>query len=150
MNIKELSPNAKKIIVSVIVLILAAVFGITKFGGADEVSPETTKAARSTVTAYSETQTASGTVYQGYTFRSSKLLTSHFEKHGREVGARNESDYVDKANAVISNPSALHKTEAEDGDHVYFLKSTGEIVFLSTDGFIRTYFIADEAYFNRQ
>lgn len=97
---------------------------------------------------YSESVTAS--TITDYTFRSSKLLTSHFEKHGKEVGAKDEMQYVDKANAVISNPDALYKTEAEDGDGVYFLQATGEIVFLSTDGYIRTYYIADYDYFNRQ
>lgn len=54
-----------------------------------------------------------------------------------------------KANDVINNPDVLQKTEAEDGDKVFFLADTDEIVFLSTDGYIRTYFIADYAYFQR-
>ncbi len=149
---KNLSPNAKKIITSVIILILAAVFGITKFGGSDSDTKSTAKAAERTAAAVTEQaqKTTEKAYFDGYTFRSSKQLTQHFEKHGREVGAGNENEYVDMANEVINNPSSLHKTEAEDGDHIYFLKSTGEIVFLSTDGFIRTYFISDEDYFNRQ
>ncbi len=152
MSNKALSSSTKKIISSVIILILAAVFGITKFGGSDSDTGSTTKAvARTTVAVTEQAQkTTEKAKFDGYTFRSSKQLTQHFEKHGREVGAKSETDYVDMANAVIGNPSALYKTEAEDGDHIYFLKSTGEIVFVSTDGFIRTYFISDEAYFNRQ
>lgn len=84
-----------------------------------------------------------------YTFANQNLLTQHYKKHGAEVGATSESDYVAKANAVITNPNALTKTEAEDGDKVYFVQSTGEIVFVSTRGYIRTYFIADYAYFQR-
>ena len=87
---------------------------------------------------------------QGYTFRSDKLLQEHYEKHGREMGYENAAAYVAGANRVISSPDALHKLEAEDGDHVYFLEATGEIVFVSTDGYIRTYFISDIGYFNRQ
>lgn len=83
----------------------------------------------------------------GYGFANQSTLTSHFQDHGREVGAASEADYVAKANAVINNPNSLHKHEAEDGDHVYFNQSTGEIVFLSQRGIIRTYFIADYAYF---
>ena len=149
---KNLSPNAKKIISSVIILILAAVFGITKFGGSDSGNKSTTKAPSKTTAAVTQQaqKTTEKAYFDGYTFRTSKQLTSHFEKHGREVGARNENEYVDMANAVINNPSSLRKTEAEDGDYVYFLKSTGEIVFVSTDGYIRTYFISDEDYFNRQ
>lgn len=85
-----------------------------------------------------------------YRFANQNLLTAHYQKHGAQVGATSESDYVAKANAVVNNPNALTKTEAEDGDTVYFLKSTGEIVFVSTRGYIRTYFIADYAYFQRR
>lgn len=87
-----------------------------------------------------------------YTFRSEELLNQHYEKHGKAMGYPDAASYVAGANRVIQSPDALHKLEAEDGDHVYFLESTGEIVFLSADGYIRTYFIPDDgiAYFNRQ
>lgn len=128
-----------KSVLCILVLIAAIIGGVVK--GADYFSNKSNSEASS----YNVIEQ-----YNSYTFRTSKQLTSHFEKHGSEVGAKNEMDYVDKANAVISNPDALYKTEAEDGDAVYFLRSTGEIVFLSTDGYIRTYFIADYDYFNRQ
>ena len=53
---------------------------------------------------------------------------------------------------VINNPDALYKTEAEDGDGVYYLEATNEFVILSTDGYIRTYFRPNGGidYFNRQ
>lgn len=85
-----------------------------------------------------------------YTFRSPYLLQEHFEKHGREMGYANAAAYVAGANRVIHSPDALHKYEAEDGDDVYFMEATGEIVFVSGDGYIRTYFIADINYYNRQ
>lgn len=86
-----------------------------------------------------------------YTFRKPSYLTEHFEKHGAEVGAASELEYLQMANAVISNPNALHKLEAEDNDHVYYIEATNEIVFLSQDGYIRTYFICSgKAYFDRQ
>lgn len=86
----------------------------------------------------------------GYTFRSDRLLQEHYDKHGRDMGYPTAKAYVAGANRVIASSDALHKLEAEDGDHVYFLENTGEIVFVSTDGYIRTYFIADLDYFNRQ
>ena len=85
-----------------------------------------------------------------YDFRRPDYLTEHYKKHGIEMGFESEEDYLDGANAVIANPAALHKLEAEDDDHVYFIESTGEIVFLSQDGYIRTYFISDKDYFDRQ
>ncbi len=83
-------------------------------------------------------------------FRNKDRLSEHFKKHGEEVNAASAEDYLTKANAVISNTSALTKYEKEDGDKIFFIESTGEIVFLSGDGYIRTYFVADKDYFDRQ
>lgn len=87
-----------------------------------------------------------------YSFRNQKLQDSHFEKHGMEMGFETVEDYIEAANKVISNPDALHKLEAEDNDHIYFLEETNEFVVLSQDGYIRTYYIANGGidYFNRQ
>lgn len=86
-----------------------------------------------------------------YTFRKPSYLTQHFEKHGAEMGYNTEEEYLAGANAVINNPNALHKLEAEDNDHVYYIEATNEIVFLSQDGYIRTYFICSEKdYYDRQ
>ena len=86
-----------------------------------------------------------------YTFRKPSNLTQHFEKHGEEMGYKTEEEYLAGANAVINNPNALHKLEAEDNDHIYFIEATNEIVFLSQDGYIRTYFICSgKDYFDRQ
>lgn len=85
------------------------------------------------------------------TFRKHSYLTQHFEKHGSEVDCDSEEEYLEKANAVIDNPNALTKTEAEDGDLIYYIEATNEIVFVSTDGYIRTYFkCKNKAYFDRQ
>lgn len=89
-------------------------------------------------------------VVRKYYFRNANLLKEHYGKHGSEVGAVSETDYLNKANAVINNSNALHKNEKEDNDDIYYLTSTGEIVFVSVDGFIRTYFIASLAYYNKQ
>ena len=87
-----------------------------------------------------------------YHFRNNKLLTSHYEKHGIEMGFSSKEAYEAAASAVITNPTAVSKPETDDndGDTVYFIKSTGEIVFLSSDGYIRSYFIATEKYYNKQ
>lgn len=91
-------------------------------------------------------------VSQEYSFRSEKLLNEHFEKHGIEMGFDSKEDYLKAANAVIQNPDALHKLEAEDGDDVYYLEATNEFVIVSSDGYIRTYFLPDAGidYYNRQ
>ena len=94
--------------------------------------------------------------YVEYHFRSKKLLNQHFEKHGEEFaddfGYNSAAEYEKGASDVINNSSALHKTEAEDGDGVYYIESTNEFVILSTDGYIRTYFRPNGGidYYNRQ
>ncbi len=87
-----------------------------------------------------------------YEFRKQQYLDEHFEKHGSEFDYNNADEYLAGANRVINDPNSLYKTEAEDGDHIYYLESTNEFVVVSTDGYIRTYFrpSAGKAYFDRQ
>ncbi|WP_051204603.1 hypothetical protein [Butyrivibrio sp. VCD2006] len=86
-----------------------------------------------------------------YRFRYQDRLTGHYEKHGIDMGFSSEAEYLAGANALINNPEALHKTEAEDGDDIYYLEATNEIAFVSTDGYIRTYFICSgKDYYDRQ
>ncbi len=87
-----------------------------------------------------------------YVFRNEKLLNEHYEKHGIEMGFASAEEYQAAASAVITNPNSLFKIEAEDGDGVYYLEDTNEFVILSTDGYIRTYFLpgSGKAYFDRQ
>lgn len=86
-----------------------------------------------------------------YSFRYESYLEEHYKKHGIEMGFESKEEYLKAANAVITNPNALHKLEAEDGDHVYYVESTNEIVFLSRDGYLRTYFECwGKGYFERQ
>lgn len=84
------------------------------------------------------------------TFRTEDKLQQHFEKYGQETGCATAEEYLAAANAVVANPSALHKLQAEDGDDLYFLESTGEFVVVSPAGYIRTYYLADRDYFERQ
>ena len=65
---------------------------------------------------------------------------------------RRREEYERAAAAVITDPRALHKIEKEDGDDVYYIEETNEFVVVSTDGFIRTYFLPDSGkeYYYRQ
>jgi len=87
-----------------------------------------------------------------YTFRKDEYLQQHFEKHGDEFDYETSEEYLAGANRVITSPDALYKTEKEDGDGVYYIEETNELVILSTDGYIRTYFRPNDGidYFNRQ
>ena len=75
-----------------------------------------------------------------YKFRNKRLLDEHFEKHGRNMGFASADDYQLAAVLVVNNPKSLHKYEKDDGDDVYYLESSNEIVIVSRDGYIRTYF----------
>ena len=94
----------------------------------------------------------SGVSATKYTFRNNRLLTEHWEKHGQYMGFVNKEEYEQAASEVATNPNALHKTEKEDGDDVYYIEATNDFVIVSTDGYIRTYFRPDAGinYYNRQ
>lgn len=109
-------------------------------------APAETEAAAAVTTAEAVPETPNA----AYRFRKAEYLTEHFQKHGAEFPYATEGEYLLGANNVIQNPSALHKLEAEDGDDVYYVESTREFVVVSTDGYIRTYFLADLDYYNRQ
>lgn len=99
--------------------------------------------------------TASGSVtgiHETLIFRNFDLLQEHFEKHGRDMGYASTEEYLAAANSVVTDPSALHKKQAEDGDDVYFLQKTNDLVIVSTDGYIRTYFRPEDGidYYNKQ
>ena len=118
--------------------------------GSEEVSDQNDAKDSSAYDGFEEDSFEEETVT--YCFRNSDLLDQHFEKHGKEMGFSTPEEYEAAASAVINNPDALYKTEAEDGDGVYYLESTNEFVVLSTDGYIRTYFNPGDgkAYFDRQ
>lgn len=85
-----------------------------------------------------------------YRFKDADDFREHFLKHGAETGCRTPKEYIKRANRVIKSPHTQKKREKEDGDIVYFDRASGEIVFCTAKGSIRTYYISDSAYFNRQ
>ncbi len=87
-----------------------------------------------------------------YYFRTNKKLKEHYEKHGIEMGFDNAEEYEAAASKVVNNPDALHKTEKEDGDDVYYIEETNEFVIVSKDGYLRTYFNPSRGidYYNSQ
>ncbi|MBR6337787.1 MAG: hypothetical protein IKR76_08660 [Ruminococcus sp.] len=118
----------------------------------------TTTTAETTTTTAPETTTTTTTTTAAaqvtYTFRTKKQYDGHYEKHGKEFGDITKEQYLQKANDLINNTSdtVLHKTEAEDGDYIFYDTVNNEILFLSTDGYIRTYFKPNKGieYYNKQ
>lgn len=152
-------------------LLLVCTFLLSSCGYAlypyEEAAETTIYYTTETASAPSETTTAETTTLQTeaisseteaeefeqlYYFRSKKLLESHYEKHGIDMGFASPEEYETAASAVIQSPEALYKTEKEDGDGVYYIEATNEFAVLSTDGYIRTYFLPDagKKYFDRQ
>lgn len=85
-------------------------------------------------------------------FRNDNLWEEHFLKHGGEFGYTTKEDYLEGANEVVTSASSKHKQESEDGDDIYYDAENNEIVFVSKDGYIRTYFKPSDGieYYNRQ
>lgn len=85
-------------------------------------------------------------------FRNDNLWEEHFIKHGSEFGYSTKEEYLQGANEVVASAYSKHKKEAEDGDDIYYDTENNEIVFVSEDGYIRTYFKPSDGieYYNRQ
>ncbi len=126
------------------------------FAAPSTTTTTTTSATSTTATTTTATTTTTQKVYVEYHFRSKSLLNQHFSKHGAEFaddfGYTTAEEYERGASNVINNVAALHKTEKEDGDDVFYIESTNEFVVLSTDGYIRTYFRPDSGkkYYDKQ
>ena len=135
----------------------------TKKAKTTKTTAKKNKSQKKTTTTEAAAETATTAVfdlddgtYVEYRFRNKKLLNEHFEKHGSEFkddfDYSSAADYEKGASDVINNKEALHKTEAEDGDGVYYIEDTNEFVILSKDGYIRTYFRPNggKSYYDRQ
>lgn len=135
----------------IMILVVLAIVINGLFRG--NIGSEKTPGSGSRITTGSEA-TGTGITVQETTliFRDWSRLEEHYEKHGKAMGYSREEDYLAGANTVVADPKALHKKEKEDGDDIYFLEKTGELVVVSTDGYIRTYFQPEDgiAYYNRQ
>ena len=144
---KQINSRTITGIIAAIVLVAALGFGSLAPGTSAPDQPATQSSSQATSAQASQ----SATTGAAYRFRTNKLLKEHYNKHGKAMGFADEQAYLAGANAVIANPNSLHKLEKEDGDDVYYLQSTDEIVFVSTAGYIRTYFNPGGIdYFNRQ
>ena len=136
------------VILAIIAILLVVFFGVQALSGGDEPDDPVTPV----VDPVTPEDPGNEGEYVEYTFRNSKLLEEHFQKHGIEMGFATEEEYQKAASDVANNPDALHKLEKDDKDDVYYLEETNEFVVISTDGFIRTYFCPDSGkkYFDKQ
>lgn len=84
-------------------------------------------------------------------FRYSSYLQEHYEKHGSTFSYTSQEYYLIGANLALKSSFALTKTQA-DGDTAYYLQDSNEFVVVSSDGYIRTYFLPSDGidYFYRQ
>ena len=123
---------------------------VSETSAADSSSNESAEA--TTMTTAQATEPAEE--YVEYTFRTKSQFDGHYKKHGKEFGNITQEEYLKKANDLINNKSdtILHKTEAEDGDYIYYDTVNNEILFLSAKGYIRTYFKPNRGidYYNDQ
>ena len=142
--------HMRRILIVAGLLVMFAVAGC----GVELLDNTDTSAVSNNLTQSDESQTAAGNVKisQHLTFRSQRLLEEHYKKHGRDMGFASAEEYQSAAAAVVLNSEALHKTEAEDGDDIYYDKDKNEIVFVSKDGYIRSYFKPTNGinYYNKQ
>ncbi len=85
-----------------------------------------------------------------YTFYDTKSMVKHYVKHGKQTDSSSMEDYLYKANMVIINKGNLTKSQKEDGDIIFYNPTTKEFVVIAKAGYVRTYFIASDKYYNKQ
>lgn len=85
-----------------------------------------------------------------HTFYDTKSMVDHYVKHGQDTFCNSMEDYLCKANIVISDKGNKTKLQKKDGDRIYYSTTTKEFVVVAKAGYIRTYFIASDGYYNRQ
>ncbi|MDD3277955.1 MAG: zinc-ribbon domain containing protein [Lachnospiraceae bacterium] len=144
------NPPAKskvQMIATIIIVVILVVFGVKGLFTPD--SPNSSKTAQPT--ANTTQSSLSGTV-SDYKFQTAELRREHYQKHGIDMGFDSAETYETAAGQVVGNPDVLHKTEAEDGDDVYYLEATNEFVIISAAGYLRTYFNPEDGmdYYERQ
>ena len=88
-------------------------------------------------------------------FSSHEKLSEHFKKHGKEVGAVSEADYLEKAQALRDaplTPDIREQLRPSDGHTCRFQKSTGYFEVFDNRKVIHTFFRPNdgEQYFERQ
>lgn len=91
--------------------------------------------------------------YIVYQFRNPYMLESHYKKHKEEFGDITMEEYLKGANDLVNQVSDSVQTKLdEDGDYIFYDTNTMEFGVLSSDGYLRTYFIPEDGieYFNRK
>jgi len=87
-------------------------------------------------------------------FASPDKLTQHFQKHGHEFGAADETAYLKLAQELRDAPVGGNVIEdiRADGVRTRFDRGTGSFLAFNSDGTIRTFFRPSdgEAYYRRQ
>ena len=85
-----------------------------------------------------------------YTFYDTKAMVKHYVKHGKQTDCDSMEDYLFKANKVITDKNSLTKKQKKDNDTIFYNKRTNEFVVVAKAGYVRTYFIASDKYYNKQ
>lgn len=85
-----------------------------------------------------------------HTFYDTKSMVNHYVKHGQQTDCSSMEEYLCKANMVVSDKGSKTKLQKKDGDRVYYNPKTKEFVVVAKAGYLRTYYLADEKYYNKQ
>lgn len=85
-----------------------------------------------------------------YTFYDTNSMVKHYVKHGKQTNCSSMEDYLYKANMVIVDKKSLTKEQKKDGDRIYYNNRTKEFVVIAKAGYVRTYFIASDKYYEKQ
>ncbi len=85
-----------------------------------------------------------------HTFYDTKSMVNHYVKHGQQTDCSSMEEYLCKANMVVSDKGSKTKLQKKDGDRIYYNRKTQEFVVVAKAGYLRTYFLANDKYYNKQ
>lgn len=141
-----------RIILALTLLVAVFFFGDGLLGGEEDITPDNSPSFQTNIPGGLDDGDYVSDEGTSFKFRNSELLEQHYQKHGIEMGFASAEAYEAAASAVANDENALHKTEKEDSDDVYYIEDTNEFVVVSSDGYLRTYFYpsAGKDYFDRQ
>ncbi len=89
------------------------------------------------------------TSHYKHTFYDTRSMVSHYVKHGKQTHSEDMENYLFRANLVITDKGNISKI-TKDNDTAYYNPKTKELVIVAKAGYIRTYFIANQYYYNKQ
>lgn len=110
-----------------------------------EVTPLSENAqAENTQTGNARENSSAQSEATAYYFRSEDIRLDRYNRYGKDMGFSSAEAYERGASAVINDPVALSKIDQDNGDWLFYVEESNELVIVSFDGVIKEYYYPAE------